>query len=149
MGHYQADAFTANPAPAVHAGLNAQICKYTLSETASSSLTIALTPIPAGAEIVDVTVGTSNNNWGTGGETIDVFATIGGIQPVASAQYVFMNAASAGGISVVRPNIGKDLGKRITASANLFLSVGGAVDTGTASVEITAVVQYLRNKRGD
>ena len=77
MAHLNADAMTAGPAPAIHAGVNAQICKFSMGATSSGSLTVSLTPLPAGAEVIGVR-SVQSNTIGTGGELISVYATIGG-----------------------------------------------------------------------
>lgn len=150
MPQLTADAFTGGPAPAIHAGLNTQICSYSVTETASGSLTVALTPLPAGAEVVNVTFAQNNNALGTGAETISIFATIGGQTATpGSATYQFIASAAAGTTRVVRADWGNDLGKRITASANMYLQYGNLVGTGTASVDVKVIVEYLTRKRGD
>lgn len=150
--HLVADKFTSGPAPTVHAGLNSQICRVTMSETASASLTIALTPLPAGAEVTNITIYHSNAELTkTGDGLVSVFANINDpLTSYGSAQYQFIASASAS-VSVVRANVGGDFGTKISASANLYASYTqlGTADTGTGSITITAVVDYLRNKRGD
>jgi len=140
MAHLTADAMTAGPAPAIHAGINAQICKFSMGATSSGSLTVSLTPLPAGAEIVGVK-SVQSNTIGTGGELISVYATIGGTK----VQNYITSAAS--GI-VVEQN-GQEIGQRLTASANAVFSLTNQVGTGTASCDFTVIIEYLTQKRGD
>lgn len=147
MAHLTADAMTTNFAPAIHAGLNAQICKFSFGGTSSGSLTVALTPLPAGAEVVAVNHYMSNNGVGTGGELVSIFANIGGQTTSVSAQYSFMASATIGTNTVA--NVGKDFGNRLTASANVFASYTNQVGTGTSTVDVTVIIEYLHHKRGD
>jgi hypothetical protein len=140
MAHLNADAMTAGPAPAIHAGVNAQICKFSMGATSSGSLTVSLTPLPAGAEVIGVR-SVQSNTIGTGGELISVYATIGGTKV---QNYI---TSSASGI-VVEQN-GQEIGQRLTASANAVFSLTNAVGTGTASCDFTVIIEYLAQKRGD
>jgi|ETNvirnome_6_100_1030635.scaffolds.fasta_scaffold39899_2 hypothetical protein len=146
MTHLTADAMTSGPAPAIHAGLNAQICKFGIAGTASGSQTVALTALPAGAEVVGVNMYMSNDGYGTGGEHVSVFATIGGLTIPSAGVFQFIQSSTVG--TNVVSNIGKDFGKRITASANMFLSFTSNVGTGTASCDVVVIVEYLKHKRG-
>ena len=140
MAHLNADAMTAGPAPAIHAGVNAQICKFSMGATSSGSLTVSLTPLPAGAEVIGVR-SVQSNTIGTGGELISVYATIGGTKV---QNYI---TSSASGI-VVEQN-GQEIGQRLTASANAVFSLTNAGGTGTASCDFTVIIEYLAQKRGD
>lgn len=145
MAHLTADAMTSTPAMAVHAGLNAQICKYVLG-TASGSHTVALTPLPAGARVTAVRHIVGDLGFGTGGELVSVYATIGG----TNVGYGIRSASVIDGIStVLHSNRGGLIGQRLTASANLVAQYGNFVGTGTGSTNITVVVEYLANQRGD
>lgn len=141
MGHFVADAFTSGGAPAWHDGLNQVISTLRLQETASGSLTIALARLPDGSEITDVTVFMSST-IGTGGEVLDVYATIGGTEvanPVSSATHAV----------IVRADDGNGMAQRLTGSANLTMRVSNCVGTGAGSVTFRVVTSYLRVKRGD
>ena len=140
MAHLNADAMTAGPAPAIHAGVNSQICNFRMGATSSGSLTVSLTPLPAGAEVIGVR-SVQSNTIGTGGELISVYATIGGTKV---QNYI---TSSASGI-VVEQN-GQEIGQRLTASANAVFSLTNAVGTGTASCDFTVIIEYLAQKRGD
>ena len=140
MAHLNADAMTAGPAPAIHAGVNAQICKFSMGATSSGSLTVSLTPLPAGAEVIGVR-SVQSNTIGTGGELISVYATIGCTKV---QNYI---TSSASGI-VVEQN-GQEIGQRLTASANAVFSLTNQVGTGTASCDFTVIIEYLAQKRGD
>lgn len=147
MPHLTADAQTANAAPSIHAGLNAQICKFSMGGTSSGSHTVALTPLPAGAEVVACNMYMSNNGYGTGGEHVSIFACIGGQTIPTAGTYQFIQSSTIG--TNVVSNIGADFGKRITASANLFASFTSQVGTGTGTCDVVVVIEYLRHKRGD
>ena len=125
-----------------------------MGSTSSASLTVRLCALPAGSEVVNITHTMSNDGFGTGGELVSVYANIGGQTTPVSAQYQFILSAIAVGFvaagSVVLPcNIGKDLGKRITASANLFCRYTNQVGTGTGTVSVAVIVEYLTERRGD
>ena len=152
MAHFVSD-YTSNAVPAIHAGVNVQCVKKTLATTASGSQSILLTPLPAGARVVGVKHAVSNSAWGTGGEHVSVFATIGGIVAPASAEARYITSATvfadvASGSRVALAN-DAGLGKRLTASANLWAVYNSLVGTGTGSVDITGVVEYLADQRGD
>jgi hypothetical protein len=152
MAHFVSD-YTSNAVPAIHAGVNVQCVKKTLATTASGSQSILLTPLPAGARVTGCKHAISNSAWGTGGEHVSVFATIGGIVAPASAEARYITSATvlsdvATGSRVAYAN-DAGLGKRLTASANLWAVYNSLVGTGTGSVEISVVVEYLADKRGD
>lgn len=141
MAHFLADTMTSGGAPVWHAGLNTVITTYNLTETGSGSLTIGLTPLPAGAQITDVTV-FQTSTIGTGGEVVDVYATIGGTEvanPISSAT----NAV------IIRADDGNGMGVRLTGSANLTMRLSNLVNTGVGSVTFRVVTSYLRVLRGD
>lgn len=143
MAHLTADAMTAGPAPAIHAGLNVQICKFAMGGTSSGSLTVALTPLPAGAEVVDCLL-LQSNTIGTGGELVSVYATIGG---TVVERYI----GSAASALAVRAQNGAAnwASNRLTGSANVTFALTDAVGTGTASCDFTVILSYLSRKRGD
>ena len=154
MAHLTADAMTSKPAMQVHAGVNAQVCQFAMGSTSSASLTVALCALPAGSRVLSVWHAMSNGGFGTGGELVSVYANIGGQTTPVSAQYQFILSAIAVGqlvasSTVGTANTGRDLGKRITASANLFCRYTNQVGTGTGTVDVTVVVQYLCQERGD
>lgn len=154
MAHLTADAMTAYPAMQNHIGLNTQICKFSIGATSSGSLSVALCALPAGARVVGVTHAMSNGGFGTGGELVSVYGNIGGQTTAGSAQYQFILSAIAvgqvvAGSTVAIANTGRDIGRRITASANMFLRYTNQVGTGTATVDVTVVVNYLADRRGD
>jgi len=153
MAHFTSD-YTANGVPAIHAGLNTQIVRKTFAFTGSGSQTLLVTPLPAGSKVVNVRHCISRSDWGTGGEQVSLFACIGGITAPGSAAYRYIESAAlvshvATGSTVVEATQGKDIGKRITASANLFANYTNLVGTGTGSLDITVVVQYMTDARGD
>ena len=90
MAHITADAMTSQPAPSIVAGMNTQFARFSLGGTASGSTTIALSPLPAGAEVARVTAYMSNGGVGTGGELCSVWASIGGDLTPGSAAYNFI-----------------------------------------------------------
>lgn len=146
MSHVTADAMTAGPAPAIHAGVNVQICKFSMAGTASGSQTASLTPLPAGAEVIRVT-SMQSNPIGTGGELISVYSTIGGTR----VQTYIGSAASALWLASNNTPVGAEdwQANRLTGSANLIWSLTNSVGTGTAACDFTVIVEYLTRKRGD
>lgn len=146
MAHLTADAMTAGPAPAIHAGVNVQICKFSMNGTSSGSLTVALTPLPAGAEVIDVKW-LQSNIIGTGGELASVYATIGG---TVVERYI---SSKTSGICVYPDTFTNATqswqANRLTGSANVIASLTDQVGTGTASCDFTVILSYLSRKRGD
>lgn len=135
---------------AVHAGVNVQIAKFNTGATSSGSLTVACTPIPAGAEVTGIQILGNNQGWGDGSGVVSAWASIGGNISLASAQYVFIRSATFGrDAPEATANRGGDIGKRITSSANLYVALNNLVSTGTATLGVTVVLQYLARKRGD
>ena len=152
---YNADTFTAGPAPAIHAGLNTQICRFGINNTASGTLLANLTPLPAGAEVIRVAAH-FNTNPGTGGELVSVYSTIGGTRVqtyIASASAITALATgsslNSGGICANNNGWAAKGDPRLTASANLVFSMTNLVGTATASCDIAVIVEYLTRKRGD
>lgn len=152
MAHLTADTMTAGPAPAIHAGVNTQICRFATGGTSSGSLTVALTPLPAGAEVVRCEVISSNNGWGKPSASaqtlVSVHANIGGMTTPGSAQYRYIMSAGVGQTLLVAGNA-SSFGTRITASANLFLRYTNNANTGTSTLDVAVIVQYLTRNRGD
>ena len=153
---YNADAFTAGPAPAIHAGTNVQICHATLNNTASGTITINCTPLPAGAEVVRA-VAHIGQNPGTGGELVSVYATIGGtrVQTYIASASANSNIATGGSLTTGaivngnNPYLARPADNRLTSSANLVFTLTNCVGTGTASVDVAVIIEYLTRKRGD
>lgn len=146
MAHITADAMTNGPAMQVHAGVNAQICKFVLG-TASGSQTVALTPLPAGARILGVSHAMGDLGYGTGGELVSIYPTIGGTSLgnlIASAACIVSSNPVIGAA-----NRATLIGQRLTSSAILVASYTNNVGTGTGSTNVTVVVTYLANQRGD
>jgi len=146
MAHLTADTMTSGPAPAIHAGPNVQISRFSMGGTSSGSLTVAVTPLPAGAEVIRCTL-MQSNTIGTGGELVSVYATIGGTR----AQTYIGSAASGLLVAANNASAGADewSARRLTASANVIFSLTNAVGTGTGSCDFTVVLEYLTRSRGD
>lgn len=142
MPNFNADRMTSGATQANHTGLNIGIANVVISETGSGSLSVSLMPLPAGARVIDVTyTQNTSDGWGTGGEAVTIYATIGGN---TAATYI----STASQSNVVRPN--RDgLGDRLTGSANLMLHVDNLVGTGTASQNIQVICQYMCQDDGD
>jgi hypothetical protein len=84
--------------------------------------------------------------FGTGGELVSVYATIGG----TNVGFGLKSAACiVSSNPVAQNNIGGLIGQRLTASANLVAQYTNFVGTGTGSTNVTVVVEYLANQRGD
>lgn len=142
MANWNADRMTSGATQANHTGLNIGIATAIVDETGSGSLSISLMPLPAGARVIDVTYMQSTaDGWGTGAESVSIYATIGG-----NTAATFMTSATQA--NVVRPNR-NGLGTRLTGSANLVMQVHDLVKTGTASQNIQVICQYMCQDDGD
>ena len=148
---YNADTFTAGPAPAIHAGVNTQICNWTMARTSSGVVTANLTPLPAGAEVTNVRA-LASNVYGTGGEIFSVYATIGGTRVqtfIGSASWNQGTGLLINANNQAVATADRWMAKRFTASANVVMVLSGNVGTGTASCDFAVIIDYLTRKRGD
>lgn len=153
MAHYTAPAVTAGPVSHHHVGLNTQIVSYTLSETASASVSIAMCALPAGARITDLWVkrGALGRDGGSGTHVVRAVVTnsaatiIGELwgQSVTWANFLRMSAAAAANPA---------LATRLTSSSQvrLIATTGtGTSTTGTSQTVIQMCINYLADQRGD
>lgn len=133
---------------AQHAGLNTVVANYTLNETASSSTSIAIHGIPAGAQIVDIQVRANHAalNAGANAGAVRANVTIGGtvvgtLIPTSTIAYHVSMSRSGADLPYV--------GLRVTSSAVLQLNLHDCAGTGTASTQFTVITSYLAEKSGD
>lgn len=136
MGHFVNSDVTAGPTPQIHAGLNTKIATYTLSETASGSVTIAMCAIPGGAEVTNCDLAFSALDT-SGGGTISVQAFIGG----SSVATYIQSASGSTQVQAWNPTQAS-VAFRLTASANLIVKVSNVSATGTSQAVISTVLQY-------
>lgn len=132
MAHHLSTAVTAVATKALHAGLNTVVAGYTLAETASSSSTIDMLKLPGGARVVDLQV--AAGDIGTGAETVYVADTEGN---------EYFSTATAAYDATFRRSNSTGFGERLTGSAHVRLTIGGAVDTGTSQTVFTVICSYL------
>lgn len=145
MPRFNASQVTAGPTLANHRGVNVMFSNYTLAETASGSVSIAMFALPAGATIIDAWL--KSGDHGTGAELLESYVTIGGTsmgqlfgQSVTWNSFLRCSAGAA---------INTVLGLRLTASANVVLNLTNLVGTGTSSTALRMMISYMRDKRGD
>lgn len=148
MAHLTAAAVTAGPHTAVHAGISYQHSQFTLSQTASGSLSIALAAIPGGARIVDCILTLDNGalfdtpTAGTG-QCVEVWT--GGNRhgtPISTA---------TGGVQVNQYNPNTALvGYRVSSSSHLVYKLyNSPTGSGTATTVFNLAVTYDCQLDGD
>ena len=138
MGHFTASDITSKEAvAAVHAGVNARVASYTLTETASGSTSIAICRLPAGARVVGGILTADVDGIGTGAEEISVTDNLGNTHMVSTTFATVMRFGSTA------------FATRLTSSAHLNVNIHAAVGTGTTSMAFTIVPLYLADKAGD
>ena len=138
MGHFVGTAVTAAAAKALHAGPNVAIAGYTLSETASGSTTIDVLPLPGGSRVTHVRV--AAGDIGTGAETLYIADTLGN---------AYFATATAGFDGTFKTGANTGFGERLTGSANLRITIGGAVGTGTSQTALTVIAEYITEDEPD
>lgn len=140
MAHFESSVATSGAVPSIQAGVNWNFATYTMTETASGSNSIAMVPLPGGGRVVDCYVMQDNTSFGTGGELLCVKDTLGNVYiqsaAISTAFHAFNPAYSA-------------INARLTASANLLISLSQFVKTGTASVTFSIGVGYLSDQDKD
>jgi hypothetical protein len=137
MAHFTNSDVTSGPSKAIHAGVNVIYPSYTLNETASGSTTIAMAKLPAGSRVIECFATTNlTDALGTGGESISVYATIGGS---SVATYIDTSDVT----NAVRMTNFTGAGFLLTSSANLVMALHDVVNTGSASVQLKVVCSYL------
>lgn len=140
MGHFVASSVTGGVVPAVHVGLNNLVATYTLGETASGSVTIAICRLPAGAKIVDSFLATNHGNLGTGAEQIRLYDSLGNTH--------METANISNRTNAYKPTFASQ-GIRLTGSANILLQLCAAVGTGTSSTQFSLSLTYKTQDSGD
>jgi len=140
MGHFVASSVTAGPTPAIHAGVNVKVATYTLAETASGSLTIAMCVIPGGAQVVDAQLAWDNNSLSLGATpgTIAVLGKTGG-----TTMATFVQSASANSTPQLYNPTSDSVGYRFTSSSQCVLSLHNLPPSGTGTTIFTVVLSYI------
>ncbi len=148
MPHYIASAVTAGPVPQHHVGLNYAVGTYTISETLSGSLSIAMVVIPGGARIVRADVGWDNDAVGLGAGPGQVLlqGVTGGTGMANLVRSASLNAA--GGVVLFSPD-GDALGYRFTSSSQAVLKFTNLATSGTAATTFTVALTYDCQKQPD
>lgn len=146
MGHFVNSDVTAGPTPSIHAGLNVKVASYTLSETASGSLTIAMCNIPGGAQVVDAQLQWDNNALALGAApgTIAVLGKTGG-----TTMATFVQSASANSTPQLYNPADGSIGYRFTSSSQAVLSLHNLPASGTAATVFTLVLSYISSEDPD
>ena len=145
MGHFTNSNVTAGPTPAVHAGLNYVNASYTLSETASSSTTIAMCNLPAGARIVDANLTTSGALDTTGAGNIAVVTWTGG----TSNGEVIQSASGDFTLSQYNPVHAAHAYRHTSSSIAVIQMTNMAGVTGTSAVTLNLSLVYDCQEEGD
>ena len=139
MARYNSTTITSGPAKAIQAGVNWNFDTYTIAETGSGSISIAMIKLPPGAQVVDCYVNNSGA-WGTGGETLCVKDHLGHTYVKTAAMSTSFHAFNPTNDSI---------GQRLTSSSHLIVSFQGLVNTLSSSMTISLAVGYLSEKDGD
>ena len=141
---FNASAVTSTTSPKqVHAGVNYVVSSYTLAQTASGSYTLNMYPLPGGARVVDVTVAYSSPIEGGAG-------TNGLISIRDSEGNTY--AASASAANGIRVSYAPDLaslGVKLSASANLQISLSAFGGTGTSQTAFTLTASYTADEEAN
>ena len=130
---------TAGPTPAIHAGLNYKHSTYTLAETASGALTIAMCNLPGGARVADITVGLDNASMGLGATpgTLVAYVSTGGTNSATLIQ-----SATVSTVTHVYNPVYEAIGYRCTSSSQVHLTFNNLPASGTAQTIISVAVAY-------
>lgn len=144
MAHFIGSGVTSVESKCIHAGVNSVYASYALAETASGSTTIAIAKLPAGSRVRNATLNLNPVVLGTGLEALQLDIWINGssvatLIPSATQAYTLSmsNLRAAGSTNFAALNF------EVTSSANLVVTILGAVGTGTASQNISVCVDYV------
>lgn len=139
MGTFTASDITSKEAvKAVHAGLNSRVFTYTLDETASSALTIAMGRLPGGARVQGLELVSNVDQIGTGTEKVCVYDNLGNTYIKTTTFSIRMGLNNYAGLNA-----------RLTSSAHLTIQLIDCVKTGTASMKFALAVNYIREDSPD
>lgn len=140
MAHFQSSTATSGASPAIQAGVNWNYATYTMLESLSGSNSIAMVRLPGGARITDCYLMQSSTSFGTGAELVTVKDSLGNT-------YI-QSAAISTAFHAFNPTYAS-IGKRLTSSATLMITLHDFVKTGTASVTFSLGVGYLADQDKD
>lgn len=132
MGHFVSDEVTAGPSKAIHAGVNSVVATYTLNETASGSVSIAIYALPGGARVHSARLKINH-------AAINAGAAPGIVAVTAQGNTLIGTATPS---TAYLDGLGTGLGARMTSSANVTVYVGDLGGTGTASTIFTVLLSY-------
>lgn len=136
------------PAKAAHVGPNVKITSFSGLEW-SGSQTYTICALPAGAEVLDASITIAGRPLSyTVAGYFALFSTLPGIGPIiptASASNLLNTFGSGYGTAGHLDG----LGKRHSASANLYFQVISGESTAPASLSVRTIVSYLTEQRGD
>lgn len=147
MGHKIGSSVTSVQAPAIHAGINFVTANYTLSETASASVTIAMCNLPAGARVAFATLTHDNNALdATGAGSVSLQTWTNG-----NLSSVPVQTAAASTMEYPFNPLHDGHGIRHTASSHVVVKLSNfaATGTGTAATVFTVSVGYVKQEDGD
>lgn len=148
MGHKINSDVTSNNSNVRHTkGLNFFISSYTLSETASASVTIAMCRLPPGARIVTATLTHDNNALdATGAGSVSLQSWTNG-----NLHSVPVQTAAASIMEYPFNPLHDGHGIRHTASSHVVVKLSNfaATGTGTATTIFTVSGLYDSQKEGD
>ena len=137
---YNSVEMTANPAKAIHAGVNAINVNYTLPATASGVTSVNICKLPAGAQVLEVGLMVPAAAQGDAADKYwieDNFGTD------------YMATAVPANIAA---GVDSPLGfgfNRLTSSGHLVLQMETKAATGTSALNIQVTALYLSEKSGD
>lgn len=145
MGHKVASVATSGPTPEFH-HFNMNVASYTLSETASASVTICMMALPAGARVVNAALTHDNNALdatGAGGVSLQTWT--GGTMFSVPVQ-----TAAASVMEYPWNPLHENHGAVHSASSNVVVKLSNfaATGTGTGATVFTVTIVYDCQKDG-
>ena len=148
MPHYTASVVTAGPTPQHHVGLNYNVSTYTVSETLSGSLSIAMAVIPGGARVVRADVAWDNNAINLGAESgwVTLQGQTGGTNHATLVRSASLNATA--NVALYTPE-DPAVGYRFTSSSIAVLKFSNLTGSGTAATTFTVALTYDCQKQPD
>lgn len=129
---------TSGYAKAIHAGVNAKVDNFDLTETATvGTITINMLKLPAGGQVVNLKYFNDVGIGGTGNERVSVQDNLGNVYITTSSDLTYLESN------------GVNLMTRLTGSAHLQVKFHDCVGTGTVSNSIQLICEYLAEQDGD
>ena len=147
MGHFIGPEVTSGTTPAVHAGLNYKFAQFTLAETASASVTVAICNLPAGAQVAGCHLTVDSDALDTtGAGSVSVKTWTGGNDNGAIVQ-----TAAASTLEFTYNPEHEANGYRHTSSSHVVVKLSNfaATGTGTATNILSVTVVYAAMEDGD